>query len=52
MGVRPAGVKVEPAARRLKINYPEDVVLRWGPLDWLSAITPIDKGEPRCSICC
>jgi hypothetical protein len=28
MGVRLAGVKVEPAARRPKINYPEDVVLR------------------------
>ena len=30
MGVRPAGVKLEPAAASLKINYPEDVVLRRG----------------------
>jgi len=31
MGVLPVGVKPELTARRLKINYPEDVVLRSSP---------------------
>ena len=30
MGVCPVGVKVEPSAPSFKINYPENVVLRWG----------------------
>jgi hypothetical protein len=51
MGAQGRRVKPIRSAAAVKINYPEDVVLRWACSTGCRRMAPVKKELARCSIC-